>query len=254
MDTRFRIVPGAGQPIDVDVDAVRRQQGTVSQVLHTIITEQVRAPELLTLLDDPATALEMFSIDADGRGHEAVLGRTDDWSQIIQRLERSTVEVGLAKRMTMGGRNRRGSGNRRSRAHHHAPRQRFVALDEHYELTPADLEEVDAGRKSIQVVDWLGGDLHFGLWTFGGHFATAFRINASPSIASNECISTKLSRAATRRRSGSVPAASRILASADGLADTTVRSPTASSHGGAEIALSQNHTASATATVYTGIR
>jgi len=145
MEQKLRIVPGAGTPIPVSMDVARNQNGTVEQALRRIFSE-IRDPGLLALLEDPRSSLELFSVGPDGQGHEALLNRTQDWREVVERVEQATCEIGISKRMTGGSGDGPGSGYRRSPGFYHVT-QEFVSAPADYSLTAADSEDVEAGRK-----------------------------------------------------------------------------------------------------------
>jgi len=98
MDTKLRIVPGLGQPFEIERDVAEGYRGPARQVVRRIIEDHIHDPDLLRMLDDKEVALEQFTEgDSDADGHEALVTANTDWSEIVQALQAQTVELGLAR-------------------------------------------------------------------------------------------------------------------------------------------------------------
>lgn len=97
MDTTFRIAHGCGQPFELDGAEVSDYSGNALQVLQQIARDKVRDRALLATLEDPRVALDEFAqgVEEDS-AHEARLPRDADWAEIVRKLRRTDVEVGVA--------------------------------------------------------------------------------------------------------------------------------------------------------------
>ena len=97
MSTKLRLVHGAGRPYEVDAETAAQYSGTTLSVLQQLVEEHIHDPELLETLQDPRVALDQFSDEAGGEGHEQPLSPYANWADLVAKLKETNVEVGVAK-------------------------------------------------------------------------------------------------------------------------------------------------------------
>ena len=97
MSTKLRVVHGAGRPYEVDAGTAAQYSGTTISVLQQLVEEHIHDPELLETLRDPRVALDQFSDEAGGEGHEQPLSPYASWADLVAKLQEADVEVGVAK-------------------------------------------------------------------------------------------------------------------------------------------------------------
>jgi hypothetical protein len=112
MNRRVRITPGAGKPVDIDVEEALSQHGTVEQAVRRLL-ERSDEPELAHLLNSDRLGFDLFT-ERDGEATEAPLDGTEDWASLIGEVvqnEQDLVEIGLSRVHTGGRTTRRPAGS-----------------------------------------------------------------------------------------------------------------------------------------------
>jgi len=144
---KLRITAGAGEGYEVDPEVAAKHSGQpVRDALLSIIQDEVHDPELRQMLLEPRLALELYGEDEDGQPQEVPLSPTERWDQVLQKLEKADVEVGIA-RSHAGGVSRRVERHRRNRTlDQRFPRQRVVTHPVEYQLTDDDRVDVRNGQ------------------------------------------------------------------------------------------------------------
>ena len=105
------LAAGVGKRYTISGETASKYSGLeVEDALGKLIREEIQDPELLALLEEPTSVLELFSEDHEGRVTETPLSRADSWNRIMETMAQEECEISLARRHRGGkGRVRKGA-------------------------------------------------------------------------------------------------------------------------------------------------
>lgn len=101
----MRVVAGVGREYVLPEDVVSRYANDdVEHAIRGLIQEEIKDEELLELIDDRRTAIELFAEGDDGHVHEEPLSRRDPFQRVLDRLDGKECEVAMARTHRGGNR------------------------------------------------------------------------------------------------------------------------------------------------------